>query len=289
MTKTSEQIGAKAWAIRLTQILNVVGDDNRFPINVADFSMGYSRQRFGNDAITLVKGVPLDGFEGALAKAPSHKLGWGILYNSAIRSPGRILYTQAHEFGHYLLHREKYPDGLQCGEDDTLKWDSELGQIEYEANVFAAWLLMPFDDLRRIIPGDAKPTIQDIGRSAERYGVSLTAAALRWLEYTARRSVLVVSRDGFILWSKPSKSALKTRAFIRTKNLPPRPVPESSLAASSLTLESQRLHNSGVWFNEPCEEHVLRSDQFDLTISLIHLEDADSADHFKELSSREPT
>ena len=288
MTKT-EDLSPKGWAIRLTQILNAVGDDNRFPLNISDLAKDYSHQRFGKDAITMVKGKPLDGFEGALAKAPSHKNGWGIIYNSGIRSPGRILYTQAHEFGHYLLHREKYPEGLQCGEDDTLKWDSELGQIEYEANVFAAWLLMPLDDYRQKIPPDAKPSISDLGHCADRYGVSLTAATLRWLEYTSRRALIVVSRDGFILWSKPSLSALKTHAFIRTKNVAPKAVPASSLAAASSIAESQRNHDAGVWFKEPCEEHALRSDSFDLTISLIHLEESNVEANFDEWKSRYPT
>src|SRR3546814_9114430 len=54
---------------------------------------------------------------------PGAKRGWGIIYNDAITSKGRINFTLAHEFGHYLLHREAYPDGLECGAQDMVRWD----------------------------------------------------------------------------------------------------------------------------------------------------------------------
>jgi hypothetical protein len=49
--------------------------------------------------------------------------------------------------------------------------------------------------------------------------------------YTARRAVLVVSRDGFILWSRASESALKTGVFFRTSGAPVE-IPARSLAAT---------------------------------------------------------
>jgi hypothetical protein len=39
------------------------------------------------------------------------------------------------------------------------------------------------------------------------------------LEYTNRRAILVLSRDGFILWARPNAPAFQSRAFIGTKNL----------------------------------------------------------------------
>lgn len=46
--------------------------------------------------------------------------------------------------------------------------------------------------------------------------MSLIAAVLRWLSYTEKLAVLVVSRDGFILWARSTTAALKTGAFFRT-------------------------------------------------------------------------
>ena len=65
-------------------------------------------------------------------------------------------------------------------------------------------MLMPLDDFRARIGPDDKPSMDDLGGAAQRYGVSLTAAALRWLEYTNRRAVFVVSRDGGAKWARSS-------------------------------------------------------------------------------------
>lgn len=60
----------------------------------------------------MIRGDTLPGFEGASVPAPPGESGWGIIYNSAISSPGRIYFTLGHEFGHYLLHRIAYPKGF---------------------------------------------------------------------------------------------------------------------------------------------------------------------------------
>jgi hypothetical protein len=198
---------------------------------VTDVAREYSAQRFPGDAITLVEGASLPGFEGALYRAPAGKSGWGIFYNSAITSRGRINFTLAHEFGHYLLHRLTHPNGLQCGQQDVVRWDSEYGQIEHQANRFAAGLLMPLDDYRRQIDPRAKVDLEIMSACAARYGVSLVAAILRWLSYTSRRAILVVSRDGFIWWSRASEPALKTGAFFRTSGSPIE-IPSASLVSA---------------------------------------------------------
>ena len=180
----------------------------------------------------------------------------------------------AHEFGHYLLHRQDYIDGIRCTQQDMVRWDSAYAQIERQANEFAATLLMPFDDFRRQIKPRAKPTLDTIGECADRYRVSLLAATLRWLQYTERRSVLVLSRDGFILWAWSSHRAFKTGAFFRTANMPPIPIPQDSVPMQSSHLDGSKgtvAHDAGVWFREPCIEIALLSDQYDFAISLLHL------------------
>ncbi|MBQ1499610.1 MAG: ImmA/IrrE family metallo-endopeptidase [Sphingomonas sp.] len=263
----------------LTRLLNAAfgtGPD-RFPVDVATVAKDYSNQFFPEDPITLVKGEALPDFDGGLYKAPPGKKGWGILYNDTITSPGRINFTLGHELGHYLLHRLLFPDGLECRSQDMVRWDSEYAEIEHEANVFAAGLLMPLDDFRRQIEGRNKPSLDDLGACADRYRVSLIAAALRWLEYTERRAVLVVSRDGYILWARSSTSALKTGAYFKTSGRPPIAVPSTSLAVRpDLLVKSKgiRPHGADVWLHDPCEEMALLSDQYDFTISLLHLDDA---------------
>lgn len=267
----AESLSPKRWAIEISQVLNQVLGPEHFPINVEQVAREYSRQRFPDDPITLIAGEVLPRFDGALVRSPSGKNGWGIIYNKAINSRGRINFTLAHEFGHYLLHRLKYPRGLQCGEQDVVRWDSEYGQIEYQANVFASYLLMPLDDFRRQIDPRTEANLEMLGLCAKRYNVSLMAATLKWLEYTERRAVVVVSRDDFILWARSSTPALKTGAFFRTSGSPI-PVPTGSLAAGEISDASSIELPPGTWFkDEPCQEMAVSSEQYEFTISLLSL------------------
>lgn len=269
--------GPERWAIEISKVLNLVLGPEHFPIDVIRVAREYTAQRFPGDAITMAQGANLPGFDGALFPAPAGKTGWGIVYNNALASPGRINFTLAHEFGHYLLHRLAYPDGIRCGEQDVVRWDSDYGQIEHQANRFAANLLMPLDDFRRQIDARAKVDIDVISSCAERYRVSLIAAILRWLTYTERRAVLVVSRDDFVLWSRSSDRALKTGAFFRTSGAPAE-VPAASLAATRDQLADGRtgvLHGPGVWFSEEVREMTIFSEQYDFTVTLLLLQDRD--------------
>ncbi|WP_247345625.1 ImmA/IrrE family metallo-endopeptidase [Bradyrhizobium sp. 61] len=262
------------WAIDLSVMMNKVLGPEHFPISVPVLAREYSSQRYPDDPISVVVGDTLPGFDGALIKAPKGKKGWGIFYNDAIKSEGRINFTLAHEFGHYLVHRTLYPNGFRCGEQDVVRWDSEYGQIEHQANVFAANILMPLDDYRRQIKADARVDLDTIAQCADRYRVSLIAAVLRWLSYTTRRAVLVVSRDGYILWARSSSEALKTGAFFRTSRGPIE-IPALSLAARQDGLVDGRtgvLLPPGVWFPEEVREMTIFSEQYDFAVSLLMLE-----------------
>ena len=270
----------EGWAIRISKILATVLGEDRFPIKVAEVATEISQSLFPEEPITRIRGERLSGLEGALVRAPAGRKGWGILFNTSIKSPGRINFTLAHEFGHYLLHRMSYPSGFQCASEDMVRWGTEYGQVEHEANVFAAFLLMPLDDFRRHVSPSMVPDLEALASCADRYEVSLTAAALKWLTYTSRRSVLVVSRDGYILWARSSKAAYRSGVFFKTVGRPPRPIPSEALAARGRAeglATAVADFEEGVWFEcEPCTEMALFSDRYDFTISLLHLGDAPS-------------
>jgi len=132
---------------------------------------------------------------------------------------------------------------------------------------------MPYDDFKERVPPSEKPSIDDLIACADRYGVSLIAATLRWLEYTERRAVFVVSRDGGALRAKSSEPAFKSRRFLRTAK-ETYMLPDASLVAGD-EFDSQgrasAIHPPGIWFPEETEEVSIRSQKYDLCLTLLHL------------------
>ena len=261
----------------ITKVLRAAGVAE-LPVDIKAVAMEISQQKYLDDPISRMREANISGFEGSLIPDPAGKKGWGILYNNAVTSRGRVNFTLGHEFGHYLLHRKAYPKGFQCSTEDMASWESEHAQRENEANIFAATLLMPLDDFRAQIKAKDHPGFDQLGYCADRYEVSLMAATLRWLQYTSRRSMLVVSSDGFIHWARASKPAFQAGIYYKTHGRPPIEVPLQSLAANAEKLAGpnhQADHSSSVWQSRSCTEHLIVSDQYDFRMSLLHFEDAD--------------
>lgn len=270
-----------AEANRLSKLLNISRGTERFPVDVEELARGYAQQFGHNDPIAEVIGADLPGFEGALYGTKRQgKREWALLYNSAIETPGRIRFTMAHELGHYILHRQN-SNTFECSEADLLQWESLEKRQEAEADVFASYLLMPIDDFRRSL-GSNSVDLNILDGCAKRYGVSLTAAILKWLEFTEQRAVLVMSTEGYMLWARSSQSALRSGAYFRTRNVPV-PIPNDSLAASSMsvTREMQGTELAArIWFPQEPQDMSLReykivSDRYERTMSLLTLPKAE--------------
>lgn len=268
-------MGPDRYAADLTQLLNIaLPPEQRFPVNVETVLLEISRIRYPNDPVLKVAGDDIPGFEGGLFPVGNPRKGWVVAYNTAIRSEGRKRFTLAHEAGHYFLHRPLLPpDGIRCGD---IALGGNGAKIEKEADRFAAGLLMPFDDFRKQLPPKDKPDLQRLSACAQRYGVSLIAVTLRWLEYTERRSMIVVSRDGFARWAWSSEAALKSKRYIKTSG-EPFEIPSRAAAATETPSELDGhsvQHPAGVWFNEPVEEMSIYSETYEeSTISLLHFAD----------------
>lgn len=267
-------------AARITLMLDTVLGTDRFdrgPVDIAALAMEYSAHVAPKGPIHEVVEQDIPGCVGALVCSDSQPRQWAIMYNVG-QSEGRRAYTIGHEFGHFVLHRglietdPSYDLAIYCDEEAVTQRDG-LG-IEQEADAFAAALLMPFHDFRLQLPAKARPDFEKLGQLATRYGVSLTAAVLRWLEYTETRAMLVVSNEGFAHWAKPSKAALRSGRYIRTKN----EVYELPALATAVTrgftdeTKAGIQQDSGVWFPEPVIEMCLRSDRYDQELTLLHFE-----------------
>lgn len=265
----------EGWAINLSALLNTfhaAHGTNRFPINVEEIAIEYSRQVFPDAPITLVQGMNLSkSFEGALIPNPNAENEWGIFYNENISYPGRRNFTLAHELGHYLLHRHLNPEGLRCTHKNMLDWKSEYAQTEAQANTFASYLLMPLDDFREQIKGE-KPSIDLMAHLADRYDVSLTAVILKWLGICNKRAMIVVGIDGYIDWAWSSQQLLYSKIYYKAKQ-ETTALPEQSLAAKADPLIDNRvgiLHPPGIWKgNEEVHEMTILGKNGDMTISLL--------------------
>ena len=134
---------------------------------------------------------------------------------------------------------------------------------------------MPFHDFRRQLPANERLEFQGLSALAKRYGVSLTAAILRWLEYAETRAMMVVSNEGYALWARPSDPALKSGRFIRTKET----VFELPAAASAKRRRFTEETKAGLvqpaqaWgFPEGLVEMCIRSERYDQESTLLHFE-----------------
>ena len=257
---------------KASELLRQIDNGNRFPVDIDVMAKGAAELFQWKDPITEIKAIDLPNFEGMLAANDSRSK-WMLAYNNNLSSEGRIRFTKAHELGHYMLHKDQKAE-FRCSKEDMLKWEGGK-DIEAEADKFASHLLMPLDDFRLQMNGDVN--IDSLGSCATRYGVSLTAAILKWLSYTEEKAVLVVSRDGFMDWASSSDTAKSAGAYYKTKSQVIE-IPAGSLC-SNANITEERL---GVkvaakkWFphadsNADLREMKIFSDQYDCTMSLLIL------------------
>ena len=125
-----------------------------------------------------------------------------ISVNSLIPEEGRKRFAIAHEIGHFLLHADTQL--ILCDEKDMYVW-RESKKREMEANKFAAGLLMPYEIFMDFIK-IGKPTFQIISEIAEEFRTTLTATALRYVDFSKEPCAIVVSRESSIKWYRKSDS-----------------------------------------------------------------------------------
>ncbi len=275
--KAAAQFTPFTAAARLTHWLDALssaGHVDRFPVQVADLALGVGKEMKWDDPVLEVRSANIQNFEGGLFY-DSDRHGWLMLHNESIRSAGRRLYTQAHELGHYLLHRIRQ-NAFECSQADVLHREPELKQLESEADDFAANLLMPLNHFRGATDGQAV-NFDVLGACSDKFGVSLSAAALRWIKSTPESAVLVLSRDGFIDWSFSSDLAFKKGAFFRTR-LQTNEIPATSYCAAMPSPLGKRGEDiaASVWFPHAHPDATLREinvrcENYGYTLTLLHM------------------
>jgi hypothetical protein len=186
------------------------------------------------------------GYTACLVRNP-YGTGGGILL-APRQETGRRRFSLAHELGHFHIPNHRSTGvALTCADDDLRAQDADAKRIEWEANEFAAELLMPY----RLFAADTEymPISINSARwlaSAEMYDVSVTAAAWRLVQVTSEPCALVLSTDGILTWTAKSSN---WRGWLRSYGTPLDP---NSLAASVFRGEEGSSDavpvEAGVWF-----------------------------------------
>jgi Zn-dependent peptidase ImmA (M78 family) len=146
----------------------------------------------------LVREAPTRGARANLMRIGDR----GIIGVAEGLGPEERRWAIAHELGHFEAHSGISFLGL-CEAEDMIPSYRASGR-EPEANAFAAELLMP-EDL--FAPGCdvARVSWTPVRKLAERFAVSATAAALRFVAFTDERVAVVCMKDGRVEWSSASK------------------------------------------------------------------------------------
>jgi len=143
----------------------------------------------------LVLDGGLSGAEARLTRSPKISF---IRINAGVREPGRRRFAIAHELGHLLLQENS--QFALCTDKDLVPFYTNSPD-ELEASAFAGALLMPakmFDPLCRT----ASPSLGYVAQQAERFQVTLTAAAMRYIQMCPHRCCLVASTGGKIRYHR---------------------------------------------------------------------------------------
>lgn len=266
-------------AIRLTHWLDALAaiGQPRFPVDVEQLALGVGRQLKWADPITVVNAADIQNFEGGLFHLGDQ--GWALLYNVKLKSPGRVRFTQAHELGHYLLHRLAQKE-FRCSQSDMIHWGPEQKSIEAQADDFASNLLMPMKQFRVATRADVVD-FEVLSTASTMFGVSLTAIALRWIRSTSESALLILSRDGFIDWAVSSDKARSNGAFFKTKGHVV-PLPSATLASDERisACRTGQCVPLMSWFHHAhpdasALEMKLTCENYGYTLSLLHLSPGD--------------
>lgn len=164
--------------------------------NVHDFSLEEAANALG----IYVKTSTKIKSEGRIVM----KGGMGVVtIREGIVHEGKRNFIIAHEIGHFRLHKNLI--AVFNDNHKTLSDWYRKGPQEQEANLFASALLMPEEVFRQRVAGQ-KLDLALIKSVSSYFGVSMTAAFLRFCTLNIYPLMIVFIDNGIIKWKKCSES-----------------------------------------------------------------------------------
>ena len=110
-----------------------------------------------------------------------------------------------------------------------------------------------------------------------RYDASLTAVVLKWLEFSKKEAIAILSEDGFMHWSKSNNRAFRSGKYYATRKECIE-IPNESLAFDTHYTSRARngvKHKPGIWFtNTEVTEFSIFSTEHEKTLTVLIIEDS---------------
>jgi Zn-dependent peptidase ImmA (M78 family) len=164
-----------------------------------------------SEGVTILDGG-IQGAEARLARVGDKGI---IRVRAGIAESGRRRFAVAHEMGHWKLHQND-SQWQFCAESDIRENEIRSyteSPLEIEANAFASELLMP-TFLFRPRAEQVEPDLELIKVLAAEFDVTLTAAALRFVDESDAACMVVFSKNGKVAWWRRSSRAERERVWI---------------------------------------------------------------------------
>lgn len=174
-----------------------------------------------NDIQKIERLVDAPGFVGMLATDETKS--YGKIWVGDMR-PTRQRFTIAHEFGHFLLPHHTQMN-YQCSSKDinqSEKGGTPEAEREWEANRFAAEVMLPKEQFVKRLGRIAAPCLSHVQRLAEAFDMSVEATARRYLSLAGFQSCLVFSKNGVVTKPPARSPAFNYWVSISTKQKVPK-------------------------------------------------------------------
>ena len=181
----------------------------------------------------------------------------------------RKKFTIAHELGHFYIpwHSE-----LMFGCDiKELDFKNDYVPLEKEANLFAAELLMPTDEVKKYFNG--KINYSAVSELADLFQVSFQAALNRCIDLNTEDCMVIFSVNRWIKWFKPTDGF---HLYLNRQK-----VSELSVADELFDLRVSKVKTieepGYVWFRNADDTSIIEESiafpNYNAVISIIHLKD----------------
>jgi Zn-dependent peptidase ImmA (M78 family) len=158
------------------------------------------------------------------------------------QNPGRRRFSIAHELGHFgIPTHSAVGTGYWCHEADLRRRSRDAATREWEANDFAAELLMPTHRFAADLSSRSVTfaTVDQLAAS-DMYDVSRTAAAWRVIQTSHEPCALFVAHKGQLNWAAYSRGW----SYAQTERQ--RPFPAGSAGAAVISGESIMRHGEQI-------------------------------------------